>query len=1555
MKKHFYILLRTLLLCGFLSTTASQAQGQTVYYTIAGGALVEIIFENGDCTVNLVGAASFGMTAIAICSNGQLYVTDNSGNVFAIDIPSMQTTLVGSCPVGSPSGLTCGPGGLLYGTTLSGHLFTIDPSNGAFVDLGVMPMMFPTDLLFYNGTLYVTSPSGVYTVDPADPSQSTLVLNTPGLSGLSIGPNCDYQLMGSNTGGQLVGLDLVNESSSSYCQTMWSMGDLTSTNEFNPPNCFPFVDLDDNNSSGASDADYFNSLLCSNVNWLPIADSDVKVSPFGGHVATMTLNLTSTPDAPNEVLVLAAPPPGIAVVGSGTPSITLTNTANVPATSFEQALRLVRYYNYSQPFTTGLREVAVSFVNTLGAASNTATARLWLDNLDPIVVDLGPDIVICAGETTTLDAGIPGANYQWSNGETTQTITVDLPGEYSVTVSLGGFYCPGTDKVKVTVLPVFTLDLSGPATICKGATANLNVFSTFNQQPLNILLTGSDSTQRNLTVHGSITITLKPLSTVTYNLEVLNPPSHVCIEILNAELTVIVLPSDTTHSAATICTGDSIFLAGGWRNNPGAYAQSTVNKNGCDSTHIVTLQIIAPITVQAEASTCDPLQVGTDTLTLQAASGCDSLVIMTVSLLPPDTTMLSVYSCDPGEVGVFTETLATAAGCDSVLITTVFLLPPDTTMLLAYSCDPDEAGVFTETLTNAAGCDSVLITTVFLLLPDTTALSAYSCDPADIGVFTETLTNAAGCDSVLITTVFLLSKDTTMLSSYSCDPDEVGVFTETLTNMAGCDSVLITTVSLLSKDTTMLSAYSCNPGEVGIFTETLTNMAGCDSVVITEVSLLPSHVTQLATTTCDPNGAGIFVTTLTNQFGCDSAVVNTVVFVIPDTVLLFATSCNPANIGVFVTTLTNQIGCDSTVIRTVMFSESDTTLVQATTCDPDQAGLFTQWLTTQEGCDSVVLTTVSYIPADTTYLMGQTCVPAQAGVFVVYLTNMAGCDSLLITTVELLTSDTVLLVESSCDPAHVGTFYQHLTNAAGCDSLVVTEVNLLPSHITQLSASTCNPNEAGVFEAQLSNQYGCDSTVIQTVVLLPSDVTLINLVTCDPSQVGAVSTILSNQHGCDSTVVTTTTLLPAADCALNVLFTGTNLPCTAATGVLNLSATLGAPPFTYEIWQAGTLVLTGVLNQVGETAQLGNLPVGDYSVVVTTANGVSLTATASIVYFPFPDVEAVSGAAFGVYDISCHGAADGSVEAFGSDGTPPYSYLWSNGQTTAQTSGLPAGLYSVTLTDANGCSDVAEVALNEPPALEVALAIADPACFDLKSGVIQADAYGGAAPYRYSLNGGAAQASGMFTGLSSGLYTITVWDANNCKTAEALLINAPIQVSVDLGDDIHIDLGSGATLNAQVNLPFDSLAAVVWSPLDGTECPGCLAQVVYPIMTTTYTIRVLDKYGCSDSDTLRVLVNRRRHIYIPNVFSPNGDGENDVFTLFPKPNTVRKIHSLQVFSRWGEMVYQYQNFLPGDPLIGWDGTHKGQPLNPAVFVWYAVLEFIDGEIEVFKGDVTLVR
>ncbi len=173
---------------------------------------------------------------------------------------------------------------------------------------------------------------------------------------------------------------------------------------------------------------------------------------------------------------------------------------------------------------------------------------------------------------------------------------------------------------------------------------------------------------------------------------------------------------------------------------------------------------------------------------------------------------------------------------------------------------------------------------------------------------------------------------------------------------------------------------------------------------------------------------------------------------------------------------------------------------------------------------------------------------------------------------------------------------------------------------------------------------------------------------------------------------------------------------------------------------------------------------------------------------------------------------------------------------------------------------------------------------------------------------------------------------------------------VDLPSSFTLQYGDSVLLIPQIDFIVDSLR---WSPAAGLSCTDCIQTWASPEESTEYTLTIWSQDGCVTTAVISIEVKRDVNIYIPNVFTPDGDGINDIFTVFGN-REVQIVRKLQIYDRWGDAVWQGENFL-ADGSFGWDGLFRGQQVQPGVLAWVCEVLLTDGTTKTFAGDVTLVR
>lgn len=303
---------------------------------------------------------------------------------------------------------------------------------------------------------------------------------------------------------------------------------------------------------------------------------------------------------------------------------------------------------------------------------------------------------------------------------------------------------------------------------------------------------------------------------------------------------------------------------------------------------------------------------------------------------------------------------------------------------------------------------------------------------------------------------------------------------------------------------------------------------------------------------------------------------------------------------------------------------------------------------------------------------------------------------------------------------------------------------------------------------------------------------------------------------------------------------------------------------------------------------------------------------------------------------------------------------------------LPAdgNVYILTFIDNEdaACTSQIEVSQNSCScSFEVAYHIQDPLCVGDLTGAIVIDSLeGGTGPFSYtfdgdnyypldSIGGGILDSIGN---LYVGDYEFSIIDEANefCADDISFSINTAYPFEVNVGEDTTIYLGNSVDIIMTSTLPFGQLDWT-WNDTTSLSCTDCINPTASPYASTIYYLEAMNSDGCIASDSLIIKVIEDYNIYIPNAFTPNGDGVNDLFSVYPGIS-VSEIASIQVFSRWGELVYYQPAYDPHTPSsfnIGWNGLFEGKKMNQNVFVYMIEFRLVNGEPVLLTGDVTLVR
>ncbi len=311
---------------------------------------------------------------------------------------------------------------------------------------------------------------------------------------------------------------------------------------------------------------------------------------------------------------------------------------------------------------------------------------------------------------------------------------------------------------------------------------------------------------------------------------------------------------------------------------------------------------------------------------------------------------------------------------------------------------------------------------------------------------------------------------------------------------------------------------------------------------------------------------------------------------------------------------------------------------------------------------------------------------------------------------------------------------------------------------------------------------------------------------------------LTDSHGC-STMDSVTITEPGA---LTLQTTATDALCFgSATGSALVSVTGGIPPYQYS-WSSGQSV-----------ASASGLQAGTHTVTITDANGCTSSAGATVSEPPPVLIQPV------VVPVSCFGGTNGSITLTVTGGTGNYTYLWSTGSGNgASAQSLVAGNYTVTVTDANACSTSLVMQVSSPSILATNPSVIHITCKGADDGAAAVNPTGGVSPYNYNWSTGAAGVSSI-SGLTPGLYTVTVTDQNGCTSQSGIQVNEPAQLLLNATGATTLCIGQTATLTATATGGTGGYS-FYWSNGNTNQ-----VQQVAPSVTTDYTVSVTDANNCT--------------------------------------------------------------------------------------------------------------
>ena len=1228
---------------------------------------------------------------------------------------------------------------------------------------------------------------------------------------------------------------------------------------------------------------------------------------------------------------------------------------------------------------------------TSSGCTNTATITVNV-TAKPSVTASATIPTICNGASTTISA-TGGTTYNWSHSlgsNSAYSVSPSATTTYTVTGTSSG--CTNTNTVTVTVnaVPDVSASASSP-TICNGNSTTVSA---------------SGATSYSWSPSGSgASFSASPSSTTTYTV---TGTSSGCTDVATVTVTVNAVPDvSASASTPTICNGNSTTVSASgatsyswspsgsgasFSASPSSTTTYTVTgtSSGCTDVATVTVTVNAVPDVSASASTPTICNGNSTTVSASGAtsySWSPSGSGASFSASPSSTTTYTVTGTSSGCTDVATVTVTVNAVPDvSASASSPTICNGSSTLVSAsgatsyswspsgsgssFSASPSSTTTYTVTGTSS-GCTDVA--TVTVTVNEAPSIGASASIPTICEGGSTTISATGG-------TTYNWSHSLGSNASYSVNPSTTTTYTVTGTT-SGCTNIATITVNVNSLpnittsvtdaticngESTTISAmggttynwsglgtnnsYSVNPSATTTYSVTGT-AGGCSNTatIMVTVNATP-NITASATypslcigESTDINAGGGSTYTWDNALGAGTT-----------------HNVTPAATTTYNVTGTDANGCTSTAQVTVSI-----TTAPAVTAIAGNSSLCQGSSTTLNGGGAVSYTWDQGLGAGGSFIIS----PTSTTTYHVTGSSATGCSA---------TADVTVTVNPvPADPTAAGTPSQICLGestditASGSGS-VDYEVYSAPTGGTYLgdASLTVTPTTTTVYYVQAVNSYGCANTGGRVPVTI-----IVNPLPVQPSVSASDTTICAGQSvallagGSGSGVVYEVwtaasggTNLGYAPMMVNPSATTTYYVqavtaagCTPAGGRVGFTFTVNpvtdaamnpAGPFCISdaattltaVNAGGTWAGTGITNTANGTFDPATAGAGTHQILYTTSGVCQDTDTMNVVVTNLLDATIIPAGPFCLSD----GAVNLTAATAG--GT------WSGTGITNTTSGTfdPAtagiGVHEIVYSTSGSCADSDTIQITVSDQMDASITAVGPFC-ETEAGLVLTAADAGGT---WSGTGILNAASGLFDPATAGpgTHQIKYIIPGSCGDADSINI-----VVYDSPDFNYVATDESCTGAEDGSIVLTVTGGV--NPITYTWNTGANTPSVAGIGEGSYTVTVSDANGCERNAAITLgdpgvaCDDIHPHAVVPNAFSPNADGENDV--LYVRGEGVSQLTFI-VYDRWGEKVFSTTSLDNG-----WDGTFRGKELDPAVFTYYLQAIFVDGTDKIEKGDITLTR